>query len=74
MLDPANNRTCIGIKFFINIFIIIVFLHFFQDINECEMWDECDQSCSNINGSYSCSCRANFTLEEMGHCKHQTSN
>ena len=37
------------------------------------MWDECDQSCTNTNGSYSCSCRANFTVDETGHCKHQTS-
>ncbi len=40
------------------------------DINECEMWNECDQSCTNTIGSYTCQCEANYTLQANGHCKH----
>jgi low density lipoprotein-related protein 2 len=40
------------------------------DINECEMWDECDQLCSNTRGSYNCSCLTNYTLANSGYCRH----
>ena len=43
------------------------------DINECEMWDECDQICVNTNNSYMCQCNANYTLLTNGHCQHSTS-
>ena len=38
------------------------------------MWDECDQLCTNLNNSYTCSCMTNYTLEANGHCKHVQSN
>ncbi|CAF0941452.1 unnamed protein product, partial [Brachionus calyciflorus] len=44
------------------------------DVDECEMWDECDQLCINRNNSYSCQCKTNYTLQPNGHCKHQTSD
>ncbi len=37
------------------------------------MWDECDQTCTNLVNSYSCQCNANYTLLPGGHCKHATS-
>jgi hypothetical protein len=43
------------------------------DINECDMWDECDQQCLNTNGSYTCQCNANYTLLANGYCKGLTS-
>lgn len=43
------------------------------DVNECEMWDECDQICVNSNNSYSCQCHSNYTLQTDGHCQHITS-
>ena len=37
------------------------------------MWDECDQLCFNTINSYTCACRANFTLQaDSGHCKDLT--
>lgn len=39
-------------------------------MNECEIWDECDQDCRNTIGSYECTCRANYTLEAGNRCKH----
>ena len=40
------------------------------DINECETGiSECDQTCYNNNGSYTCSCDTGFTLNSDGlHC------
>lgn len=38
------------------------------------MWDECDHICVNTNSSYTCQCRANYTLEGNGHCKHVSSD
>ncbi len=37
------------------------------------MWDECDQICTNLNNSYSCQCKANYTLSNNGHCRHNHS-
>ncbi len=37
------------------------------------MWDECDQICTNLNNSYSCQCKANYTLSNNGHCRHNQS-
>jgi hypothetical protein len=37
------------------------------------MWDECDQICNNLINSYSCECKANYSLMQNGHCKHLTS-
>ncbi|CAF0886571.1 unnamed protein product [Adineta steineri] len=44
------------------------------DVNECEIWDECDQDCQNTIGSYACTCRANYTLESNNRCKHINSD
>ncbi|CAM4944086.1 unnamed protein product [Rotaria socialis] len=44
------------------------------DVNECEIWDECDQDCQNTIGSYVCTCRANYTLEVGNRCKHINSD
>ena len=44
------------------------------DINECEMWDECDQICVNTINSYKCQCNSNYTLLPNGYCRSLTSN
>lgn len=44
------------------------------DINECEMWDECDQKCVNTVNSYSCQCNGNYTLFPDGYCRSSTSD
>ena len=33
------------------------------DINECSMFNPCEQMCTNTNGSYQCSCRNGFILK-----------
>ena len=44
-INPANNRSCIGKNenFSLKNFDFIEIL----DVNECEIWDECDQDCQN---------------------------
>ena len=38
-----------------------------KDLDECEAEvDECDQTCHNNVGSYTCSCGAGFTLNSDG--------
>ena len=38
------------------------------DINECAKYDGgCQHNCTNTNGSYSCSCRAGYKLNEDQH-------
>ena len=37
------------------------------DINECTAdTDNCQQMCSNTQGSFSCSCRSGYTLDSNG--------
>ena len=33
------------------------------DIDECSMFSPCQQECANTNGSYRCSCRNGYALE-----------
>ena len=35
----------------------------FSDINECLGNNGCDQTCSNVDGSYTCSCRKGYLLQ-----------
>ena len=30
------------------------------DINECELYEFCDQGCVNLNGSYECTCKEGY--------------
>lgn len=77
MINSTNNRSCIGKSFLFALNNYIIFLcnllKYDKDVNECEMWDECDQICINTNLSYSCNCSSNFTLSSGGQCRHQTS-
>ena len=37
------------------------------DVDECrEQYDECDQDCKNIDGSYLCGCSSGFLLDTNG--------
>ncbi len=37
----------------------------FADVNECAMLNGgCEQSCANIDGSFTCSCFEGYVLEE----------
>lgn len=37
---------------------------YLTDINECETFGICDQICTDIPGSYTCSCGRNYVLQE----------
>ena len=40
---------------------------YFTDIDECaEGMDQCVHNCQNTNGSYTCSCRAGYSLNADG--------
>ena len=41
---------------------------FILDVNECTE-NVCAQSCTNTNGSYTCSCYAGYTLESDNTCE-----
>ena len=53
---------------------IIVFFLLFKEINECQIkTHQCRHICTNTVGSYTCKCRAGFTLDPDGRscsCKH----
>lgn len=37
----------------------------FTDIDECSLaTTPCDQECTNLNGSFQCTCRPGYSLEE----------
>ena len=46
------------------IFCLYVALYkiFCTDINECELYNDCHQECSNTIGSYQCNCKDGFIL------------
>ena len=35
----------------------------FKDIDECSGYHECDHNCTNIEGSYECSCDPGYELQ-----------
>ena len=55
-----------------------MYMHAFlsSDINECEMDNDCDEEngvCTNINGSYLCSCKMGFRFNGNGfNCSGQS--
>ena len=60
-----NNYNCTGT---IILKILIPLLDHFLDINECIFSNgDCNHDCTNIPGSYSCSCRAGYSLNTDGH-------
>ena len=55
-------QVCIYFINILNINIIII------DINECSTGNGgCAQTCTNINGSYACSCSTEYVLSNDGH-------
>ena len=44
--------------------LFLLYLHI--DINECEGANDCQQRCTNLMGSYNCSCQDGFTLNSDG--------
>ena len=36
------------------------------DVNECELYSPCDQECTNLPGSFECSCGEGYELNEDG--------
>ena len=41
---------------------------FITERDECDLdTDNCDQVCTNTDGSYTCSCNSGFTLDADGH-------
>ena len=61
------NNTCEGIKY-ISYSYIASYLHTLLciDINECNEDSDCDQLCTNTNGSYYCSCNEGYSLKADG--------
>ena len=57
----SDERTCIG-KCTLSELDVDLLLH--VDINECAtLIDDCEQVCTNKNGSYSCSCNNGYILQ-----------
>lgn len=58
----------------------VIFCVISADIDECSLDSvNCDQLCSNSNGSYACSCRSGFVLNDNnytcdGENKHDRSH
>ena len=38
--------------------------HECEDVDECATYDRCSQICTNTPGSYECSCRSGYALDE----------
>jgi low density lipoprotein-related protein 2 len=44
------------------------------DVDECATFEnKCSQLCTNLNGSYACSCRQGFELSDSGVCRSNES-
>lgn len=53
----------VGLTFSTNIFKLILIVVFYLDVNECSTNNgNCDQMCTNTNGSYACSCGLGYML------------
>ena len=44
------------------------------DRDECQEWGFCDQLCTNLDGSYKCSCDAGYWLTGKSHCAARNLN
>lgn len=42
---------------------------FFPDRNECLEWGFCEQLCTNVDGSYTCSCAPGYTRQGKNKCR-----
>ena len=40
----------------------------FPDVDECAEGSNCAQTCTNTEGSYTCSCEPGYTLGDNGAC------
>ena len=63
----SMDNTCEGIMY-ISGSCIASYLHTLLciDINECNEGSNCDQLCTNTNGSYYCSCNEGYSLMDNG--------
>lgn len=62
-----NNQSCAGKLNYICI--SYYYLYHDLDINECEFENGgCNQTCSNTDGSFKCSCVSGYTLENNIQC------
>ena len=41
---------------------VALYIIFCTDIDECELYNDCHQECSNTIGSYQCNCKEGFIL------------
>ena len=47
--------------------VVLSIIHFVLDINECERQTHtCTQGCSNIDGSFDCTCKPGYVLADDG--------
>ena len=65
-----NHKHC-SLELIISFFLTVFFSLSYADINECEVTtDLCGMNadCSNIEGSYECTCVTGYTTDGFGTC------
>eukprot|EP00058_Branchiostoma_floridae_P027598 XP_002613089.1 hypothetical protein BRAFLDRAFT_89971 [Branchiostoma floridae] len=75
LMEIASSNDTLGtIEYFLRCKYLKVnnLTFLFQDINECELPNNCSQLCTNTNGSFACACQEGFVLEPDGeYCQHK---